>query len=177
MEFPCISWSLSSSKAKLFFLLSNTLYWRKTENGHGRKGWFLRRSYKEELQIFVIFLICVCWGWGRRAASSFKANRNKTERFPPRHLEISQPLSCLLLPKFHLEQHSFISIKGNIRTVLLSVGKGSTGREAKSAPRVGTGVGRTTKTENNVEAHLLSPLENILFNMQTGHQEKRGMLL
>lgn len=68
-----------------------------------------------------------------------------------------------------------------LSNILTSVLK-ETLTHGRQAPGEGSPQSREQALENHqaqssIGAHHFSPLENILFNMQTGHQVKRGLLL
>ena len=163
MEFPSIFSSLSSSNAKLFFSSQTQCTEGKLKMVTARRRWFLRRSYKEELQISVIYL-----SWERTASLS-KGSGNKTESFPPWHLGILFPVP--LFPGSTVSNTMTSALKETLTHWR------HMWREANAIPRPRDRRWRTTKARSNIGAHHISPLENIIFNMQTSHQEKRGLLL
>ena len=172
MEFPRIS-SLSFSNAKLFSFFPPLSQTHCTEEKlkmvPGTRWCFLRRSYKEKLKLFVIFL-----RGGERIASFSKASTNK----PEISFWASWNLSAWL--SFPSPASFPSSTLSNIHTPVLKLtgsSRGGTRGRRPKALRARYDLCRTNEAQSNIGAHDVSPLENILFNMHIGHREKRGLLL
>lgn len=169
MEFPCISSSLSSSNAKLFFFSP-----LKTHCTEGKLKMVMTRercfrSYKEELQHFVIFLRV-----GGGLLVFLKPSRNKTEISSQTSGNLSAPLS------FPFPASFFPST--TLSNILTSVLKEThTGGTHGERPRLSQSQGQALENHQSTKQYRspsrLSPLEAILFKMQAGHQVKRGLLL